>query len=151
MSALSDRLQKDLVAGMKARDSLRVSVLRLVKSAMKNKEIELSRALTEEEELGVLATLVKQRNESIETYERAGRADLADKEKAERELLRTYLPEEVTPEEVERVVSEVVSDLGASSPKEMGAVMKEALARLRATGKTVDGKAVNAVVRAKLS
>jgi uncharacterized protein YqeY len=99
----------------------------------------------------VLQTLVKQRTESIETFEKGGRADLVEKETLERELLRSYLPEAISEAEVETVVGEVVKALGASSAKDIGAVMKEALARLKATGKTVDGKAVNAVVRAKLS
>jgi uncharacterized protein YqeY len=149
--SLSERVQKDLVEAMKARDGFRVGVLRLVKAALQNKEIEARRPLEDEEERQVLSTLVKQRNESIETYAKAGRDDLAEKETRERELIRGYLPEEVSTEEVARVVDEVATALGASTPKDVGAVMKEALARLRATGKTVDGKAVNAAVRARLS
>jgi hypothetical protein len=149
--SLSDRIQKDLVVAMKAREAFRVGVLRLVKSALKNREIEVRRPLSVEEELQVLATLVKQRNESIETFGKGGRQDLVDKETRERELIRAYLPEEISSEEIERVVEEVVAALGASSQKDIGAVMKEALGRLRATGKTVDGKTVNAAVRARLS
>jgi hypothetical protein len=94
---------------------------------------------------------VKQRTESIEIFEKAGRTDLAAKESQERDLIRAYLPEAVSQAEIESVVAEVVSALGAGSAKDVGAVMKEALARLKATGKTVDGKAVNAAVRARLS
>jgi uncharacterized protein YqeY len=149
--SLSERIQKDLLAAMKAKQADRVSVLRLVKSALKNKEIELKSELSPEAEVQLLQTLVKQRNESIETFDKAGRNDLAEKERAELEVLRTYLPEEVTSEEIERVVNEVATELGASSPKDLGSVMKESLTRLKKTGKAVDGKAVNLAVRAKLS
>jgi len=149
--SLSERIQSDLVAAMKSKEALKLSVLRMAKAALKNKEIELRRPLSPDEENHVLQSLVKQRTESIESFEKGGRADLAEKEGKERELLRTYLPEAVSESDVERVVIEVVKDLGAGSAKDVGAVMKEALVRLKATGKTVDGKAVNAIVRAKLS
>jgi hypothetical protein len=149
--SLSERIQSDLVEAMKRMEALRVSVLRMTKAALKNKEIELRKPLSADEEIQVLQTLVKQRTESIEAFEKGGRTDLAAKERKERDLLRAYLPEAVSEGEVERVVAEVVKDLGASSAKDVGAVMKESLSRLKATGKTVDGKAVNAVVRAKLS
>jgi len=149
--SLSERIQSDLVDAMKSREALKLSVLRMAKAALKNKEIELRRPLSPDEENQVLQTLVKQRTESIESFEKGGRADLAEKEGKERDLLRAYLPEAASDTDVERVVVEVVKDLGASSAKDVGAVMKEALVRLKATGKTVDGKAVNAIVRAKLS
>ena len=149
--SLSERIQSELVDAMKRKEALKVSVLRMSKAALKNKEIELRRPLSPDEESQVLQTLVKQRTESIEMFEKGGRADLAEKEGKERDLIRAYLPEAVSEADVERVVVEVVRDLGASSAKDVGAVMKEALVRLKATGKTVDGKAVNAVVRAKLS
>lgn len=149
--SLADEIQKDLVDAMKRKEALRVSVLRMMKAALKNKQIELRKPLEAAEEMQVLHTLVKQRTESIETFEKAGRADLAQKETEERELIRSYLPEEVSDAEVQRVVGEVIAELGAGSAKDIGAVMKETLSRLKSTGKTVDGKAVNAVVRAKLS
>ncbi|HJS75338.1 MAG TPA: GatB/YqeY domain-containing protein [Vicinamibacteria bacterium] len=149
--SLSERLQGELTEAMKRKDALKVSVLRMTKAALKYKEIELRKPLSLEEENQVLLTLVKQRTESIETFEKGGRADLAEKEAAERDLIRAYLPEAVSEAEIERVVGETVKDLGAASAKDVGAVMKEALQRLKATGKTVDGKAVNAAVRAKLS
>jgi uncharacterized protein YqeY len=149
--SLSERVQKDLVEAMKRRESLRVSALRMVKAALKNKEIELKKPLALDEEMQVLQSLVKQRSESIEIFEKAGRTDLAAKESAERDLIRAYLPEAVSQAEIETAVAEVVAALGASSTKDVGAVMKEALTRLKATGKTVDGKAVNAAVRARLS
>ena len=149
--SLSERIQSDLVAAMKSKETLKLSVLRMTKAALQNKEIELRRPLSPDEENQVLQTLVKQRTESIESFEKGGRADLAEKEGKERDLLRGYLPEAISEADVERVVAEVVKDLGASSAKDVGSVIKEALLRLKATGKTVDGKAVNAVVRAKLS
>lgn len=148
---LSERIQSDLVDAMKRKETLKVSVLRMTKAALKNKEIELRRPVSPDEESQVLQTLVKQRTESIEMFAKGGRADLVEKETLERDILRSYLPEAVSEAEVERVVVEVVKDLGASSAKDIGAVMKEALVRLKGTRKTVDGKAVNAVVRAKLS
>jgi uncharacterized protein YqeY len=149
--SLSERIQKDMVESMKRKESLRVSALRMVKAALKNKEIELKKPLALEEEMQVLQSLVKQRSESIEIFEKAGRTDLARKESEERDLIRAYLPEAVSEAEIEAVVADVVTALGASSAKDVGAVMKEALNRLKATGKTVDGKAVNAAVRARLS
>lgn len=148
---LAERLQTDLVQAMKARETTRISVLRLVKSAIQNKEIELGEGLSPEQEIQLLQTMVKQRNESITTFEKAGRQDLADKEKQELTLIRAYLPEEVSLDEVDRVVVAVVEELEASSAKDMGNVMKETMARLKKTGKTVDGKVVNQVVRSKLS
>ena len=136
---------------MKARQTTRLSVLRLIKSAIQNKEIDLGEPLTTEQDLQLLQTMVKQRNESISTFEKANRQDLADKEKEELVIVRTYLPEEISLDEVDRVVVAVVEELQASSPKEMGNVMKETMARLKKTGKVVDGKVVNQVVRSKLS
>jgi len=149
--SLSERLQKDLVEAMKARETTRVSVLRLIKSAIQNKEIELGEALSTEQDVQLLQTMVKQRNESITTFENADRQDLADKEKEELTIVRTYLPEEISLDDVVRVVVAVVDELQASSPKDMGNVMKETMARLKKTGKAVDGKVVNQVVRSKLS
>jgi uncharacterized protein YqeY len=149
--SLSERLQKDLVEAMKARQTTRLSVLRLIKTAIQHKEIDLGEPLTTEQDLQLLQTMVKQRNESISTFEKANRQDLADKEKEELVIVRTYLPEEISLDEVDRVVVAVVEELEASSPKDMGNVMKETMARLKKTGKVVDGKVVNQVVRSKLS
>jgi uncharacterized protein len=149
--SLTDEIQKHLVDAMKRKETLRLSVLRMMKAALKNKEIELRRPLDAGEEMQILQTLVKQRTESIETFEKGGRADLVAKETEERELIRSYLPEAISDAEVQATVSEVIAALGASSAKDVGAVMKETLARLKSTGKSVDGKAVNAAVRAKLS
>ena len=149
--SLSDTLQSELAPAMKAKERIRVGVIRLIKAAVKNKEIENGRSLSTEEENQVLQTMVKQRNEAMEQFEKGGRSDLAKKEAAEKKLIQAYLPEAVSQEEIERVVVEVIEALGASSPKDMGGVMKEAMARLKGLGKPVDGKAVNGAVRTKLS
>lgn len=149
--SLAERLQKDLIEAMKARQTTRLSVLRLIKSAIQHKEIDLGEALTTEQDIQLLQTMVKQRNESISTFEKADRQDLADKEKEELAIVRTYLPEEISLDEADRVVIAVVEELKASSPKDMGNVMKETMARLKNTGKVVDGKVVNQIVRSKLS
>jgi uncharacterized protein YqeY len=149
--SLTERIQADLVAAMKSKDKTRLSALRLIKTALKNKEIDTKGGLSEADEMQVLMTLVKQRSESIEMYEKGGRQDLAESERAEREIVQHYLPEEVSSEEVERTVAAVVEELGATSPKDMGSVMKTTMERLKATGKTVDGKSVNAVVRRALT
>lgn len=149
--SLAERLQKDLIEAMKARQTTRLSVLRLIKSAIQHKEIDLGEALTTEQDIQLLQTMVKQRNESISTFEKADRQDLADKEKEELAIVRTYLPEEISLDEVDRVVVAAVEELKASSPKDMGNVMKETMARLKNTGKVVDGKVVNQIVRSKLS
>ena len=125
---------------MKSRDAERLSVLRMIKAALTNKQIEAKGALTPDAELQVLRTMVKQRNEAAEAFAGAGRQELADKEMAERGVLETYLPEPVTPDEIRQVASAVAAELGASSPSEMGRVMKETMARLTKTGKNVDGK-----------
>jgi len=149
--SLSRRVQDDLVVAMKARERTRMSVLRLIKTALKNKEIELGTDLSPEEEIQILQTMVKQRNEAIETFDKAGRTDLSSKEAEEKVLIQAYLPEEVSSDEIERVTLEVIEALGGGSPRDMGRVMKETMARLKGTGKTVDGKVVNAVVRSKLT
>jgi len=148
--SLSERIQKDLVAAMKAKEALRTSALRLIKSALQNKEIEKKGVLTDAETVAVIKTLVKQRNEAIEQFEAGGRKELAEKERQEKAICESYLPAAVTVEEMDRVVGEVVTALSASGPKDMGRVMKEAMARLQATGKMVDGRELNERVRARL-
>ncbi len=149
--SLSERIQIELVQAMKAKDTVRLGVLRLIKSAFQNKAIELRATLTQEQELQVLKTMLKQRMESVEMFDKGGREDLSSKELAEAEILKTYLPAALGEDEIERVVEEVAAELGASSPKQMGRVMKETMNRLQGAGKMVDGKLVNQVVRRKLS
>jgi len=143
-----DRIQKDLTAAMKSKEELRLSVLRMVKAALKNKEIEKIRPLDEAESLQVLQTLVKQRKESVEQFTRGGRADLADKETREIAIIETYLPAAAGEAELDRAIEAAITETAASSPKQMGAVIKSARAQL--AGKTVDGKALSDRVRARL-
>jgi uncharacterized protein YqeY len=146
--ALVDRIQKDLVDAMRAKDELRLSVLRMVKSAFKNKEIEKIRPLEEAESLQILQTLVKQRRESVEMFTKGGRSDLADKETREIAIIEGYLPAAAGAEEMDRAIAAAITETGATSAKQMGAVVKAARAHLE--GKTVDGKALSDRVRARL-
>jgi uncharacterized protein YqeY len=147
--SLEAKLTTDIGTAMKAKDATRLTALRMLKAALMNKSIEKGRALEAAEELQVVSTLVKQRRDSIEQFTAGGRADLADKERAEIGVLETYLPAAVSVEELERVVAAAVAETGASGPKDMGKVMKAVMSAL--SGKTVDGKKVNELVRAKLS
>jgi uncharacterized protein YqeY len=143
-----DRINEDLKAAMKSKDSERLSTLRMVKTALKNREIDKMEALSDEEALKALQSLVKQRRDSIEQYQQAGRIDLAEKEAAEIKIIEEYLPAALDEAAIARVVEETIAETGASSMKEMGAVMKAVMARL--AGHTVDGKAVNQIVKSKL-
>jgi uncharacterized protein YqeY len=134
---------------MRQHNPVRLGALRMLKAALMNREVERGRALDEAEAQQVVASLVKQRKDSIEQFTKGGRADLADKEAAEIRVLEAYLPAAADPAAVERAVSEAIAETGATSPKDMGKVMKAAMARL--AGQTVDGKAVNELVRAKLA
>jgi uncharacterized protein len=144
-----ERIQNDLTAAMKGKDELRLSVLRMVKSALKNKEIEKMHALDDMESLQVLQTLVKQRHESVEQFTKGGRKDLADKEKKEIAIIEEYLPAAPSDQEIQEAIEAAISEEGADSLKQMGAVIKAARARL--AGKTVDGKALSDLVRVRLS
>src|SRR3990172_6908420 len=145
---LVDRIQKDLTAAMKSKEELRLSVLRMVKEVIKNKEIEKIRPLDEAESLQVLQTLVKQRKESVEQFTRGGRADLAAKETRENAIIETYLPVPASDAELDRAIEAAIAETGANSAKQMGAVIKSARAQL--AGKTVDGQALSDRVRARL-
>jgi uncharacterized protein len=144
-----ERIQSDLTAAMKGKDELRLSVLRMVKSALKNKEIEKMRPLDDMESLQVLQTLVKQRRESVDQFTRGGRPDLAAKEAKEITIIEDYLPAAPSDAEIEQAVAAAISETGADSLKQMGAVIKAARARLE--GKAVDGKALSDRVREILS
>ena len=133
---------------MKARESLRLAVLRMMKTALKNKEIEKREPLEESEEMAVVRTLVKQRRDSIEQFRKGGREELAQKEEAELKLVEAYLPPAVDESEIDQAVAAAVQETGATSPKEMGKVMKAVMAKF--TGQTVDGKLVSGKVRARL-
>lgn len=148
--ALLERINADLAAAMKARDTVRVDVLRMAKAAIKNREIDKRGPLDEAETARVLQQLVKQREEATAQYRAANRADLADKETAEIGFLRQYLPQEASDEDIRAAVESAVTQTGATSPKDMGKVMKAALAALQQGGKPVDGRRVNEAVRARL-
>jgi uncharacterized protein len=145
---LVEQIQKDMTDAMRSKDELRLSVLRMMKSALKNKEIEKIRPLDEAEALQVLNTLVKQRRESVEMFTKGGRTDLADKETREIAILEEYLPAAAGEAEMDAAIDAALAETGANSPKQMGAVIKAARARLE--GKTVDGKALSDRVRARL-
>jgi uncharacterized protein len=147
--SLTEQLTKTMAEAMKARDQARLSTLRMLKAALTNREVQLGRPLTGVEDLQVVAGLVKQRKESIDQFAKGGRQDLVDKETAELKLLETYLPPALAVDDLDQIVAEVVAETGASSPKDMGKVMKGVMARL--AGATVDGKAVNELVRKRLS
>ncbi len=145
---LRDRINDDLTGAMKAKDAARLSVLRMMKTAVKNKEIEVRAELDDAATIQVLSTLIKQRRDSIEQFTRGGRTDLADKEFAEIKVIEEYLPSGASDEEIAAVVEEVIRTTGAASIKDLGMVMKQSMARF--TGKLVDGKKVNAQVKALL-
>ena len=146
--SLKERITSDMTAAMKAREAARLSTLRMVKAAVQNREIEKGGELTEEELTKALQSLVKQRRDSVEQYEKAGRSELAEKERAEIAVIEEYLPRAASREEIERAVDEAVAETGATSMKEMGAVMKAALARL--AGRNADGKMVSETVKKRL-
>ena len=144
-----DDVNGAIADAMRKKDQIRLTALRMLKAALMNREIERGRALDEAEVLQVVSSLVKQRKDSIEQFTKGGRQDLADKEAAEIRVLEAYLPPAADPAAVERAVAEAVAETGATTPKDMGRVMKAAMARL--AGQTVDGKTVNEIVRRKLS
>ena len=146
--SLRDRFAEDLKQAMKNRDQLRTDVIRLIKAAILNKEIELKKDLDDAEMSRVMTTLVKQRRESIEHFQKGNRLDLANKEQMEIAIIEGYLPKAMSPEEIANTVEAVIRDSGASGMKDMGLVMKGVMARLE--GQTVDGKQVSDLVRSKL-
>jgi uncharacterized protein YqeY len=145
---LRERLESDMKQALRERDKLRLETIRGVRGAIRNREIEEGKALDDAGILRVIRALVKQRGDSIEQYGRAGRADLVEKESAERALLEAYLPAAPDAAEVERVVGDVIRELGASGPGDLGRVMKPVLERL---GPAADGKQVHRAVREALA
>jgi uncharacterized protein YqeY len=145
---LVDEVTKAIAAAMRAKDHVRLDALRMLKASLVNREVEKVRALDEAESLQVVASLIKQRRESIEQFKAGGRQDLADKEAAEIEVLQAYLPAAAGAGEVERAVDQAIAESGASSPRDLGRVMKLVMPRL--AGKQVDGKVVNELARRKL-
>ena len=147
--AFIDELNAAIADAMRSHDQIRLVALRMLKAALVNREIDRGRALDDGEARQVVGSLVKQRKDSIEQFTKGGRQDLADKEAAEIRVLESYLPPSADPAAVERAVVEAISETGATSPKDMGRVMKAAMAKL--AGQSVDGKTVNELVRQKLA
>lgn len=147
--SLSDRLTQDLKLAMKSRDQLRMDVIRMIKAAILNKEVELKRDLDDAEMSRVMTALVKQRRESVEQFEKAQRMELAAKERKEIEIIESYLPRPLSPDELEAIVAAVILETGSRTLKDMGTVMKAVLARL--VGQSIDGKQVSDLVKSKLS
>ena len=144
----TDRVTADITAAMKSRDSARLSALRMLKAALMNKNVEKGRDLDEAESLQVVASLVKQRRDSIEQFEKAGREDLVAKETLDVRVLETYLPPAATADEIGAAIATAIAETGAASAKDIGKVMKAVMPKL--AGKNADGKAVNEAVRRKL-
>jgi uncharacterized protein len=147
---ISEQIQKDMVEAMRSREELRLSTLRMVKAAIKNKEIDKRGPLDEKEVQQTLATLVKQRRDSIEQFLKGGRQELADKEAAEIKLIEAYLPKAMDDAEIAAAVKAVIAEMGSPTTKDMGAVMKNVMAKLQGGGARVDGKTVSEMVKKQL-
>jgi uncharacterized protein YqeY len=148
---LVEQIQKDIVAAMKAKDEPRLSCLRMVKTALTLRQVEKMAPLDDKESQAVLSTLIKQRKDSIEQFTKGGRQELAAKEAAEIVLIETYLPKAASEAEVAAGVKAVIAEMGAPTMKDMGAVMKNAMARFSAAGMRVDGKLVSEMVKKELA
>ncbi len=148
---LIEQIQKDIVTAMKAREEQRLSTLRMVKSALKNKEVEKMAPLDDKESQQILTTLIKQRKDSIEQFTKGGRQEMADKEAAEIKIIEAYLPQAASEEEVVAGVRAVIAEMAAPSMKEMGTVMKNVMARFAGAGIRVDGKVVSDAVKKELA
>ena len=148
---IPERITQDITAAMKAREEHRLSTLRMVKSALKNKEIDKRAALDDQEALAVLSTLIKQRKDSIEHFTKGGRKELADKEAAEIVIIESYMPKAAGEDEIAAVVRLTISEMGSPTMKDMGAVMKNAMAKFAASNTRVDGKIVSETVKKLLS
>jgi uncharacterized protein YqeY len=146
---LVDEVTSAIADAMRRHDPVRLSALRMLKAALTNREVERGRGLNDAESQQVVASLVKQRKDSIEQFTKGGRTDLADKEAAEIRVLETYLPAPVDPAIVQRAITDAIQETGATSSKDIGRVMKAAMAKL--AGQAVDGKTVNELVRAQLA
>ncbi len=148
---IAEKITKDMIVAMKARDEKRLSTIRLMKTAIKNKEIEKRAPLEDQETILVLNTMIKQRKESIEQFTKGNRPELAAREAEEIVLIETYMPQALGEEEIDRTVREAITEMGSPTIKDMGAVMKAAMAKFQATGARVDGKLVSDSVKQALS
>jgi uncharacterized protein YqeY len=149
--SISEQVQKDMVAAMRSRDELRLSTLRMVKAALKNKEIDKRAPLDDQESQQILSTLIKQRRDSIEHFTKGGRQELADKEAAEIKMIEHYLPKAMGEEQIAEIVKATIAEMGSPGMKEMGTVMKNVMAKLQATGARADGKIVSELVKKHLA
>ncbi|MGD8370961.1 MAG: GatB/YqeY domain-containing protein [Syntrophobacterales bacterium] len=146
--SLHEEITASLKDAMRAKDEARLSSLRLVLTAIKKREKDIRRPLEDQEVLAVISSQIKQRHESIEQYEQAGRADLVETEKSELQVLQGFMPEQLSEEEMARVLDEIIAEVGAVSMKDMGKVMKAAMAKLAGRA---DGRVINSMVKAKLA
>lgn len=147
--SITSQIQADITEAMKSRQVLRLSTLRMVKSALKNKEIDKREPLSEKEEIQILSTLIKQRHEASEAFTKGNRPELAAKELEEIVFIETYLPKAVTPEDIEAAVRSVMAEMGAPTAKDMGTIMKNVMARF--AGARIDGKLVSEAVKKALA
>jgi len=148
---ISEQVQKDMVAAMRAREERRLSTLRMMKTALKNKEIDKRSPLDERESLAVLSTLIKQRKDSIEQFTKGNRPELAAKEAEEITIIEGYMPKAVSEDEVVAVVRAAIGEMGTPTMKDMGAVMKNVMAKFTAASARVDGKLVSEAVKRELT
>jgi uncharacterized protein YqeY len=146
---LLDKIQKDMVDAMKAKDEARLSAVRMIKAALMKQKVDSPKPIDEAAEMAILNMLMKQRTESAEMFRKGGRVDMAEKEEAERVLIESYMPAPATPEEIEEAIAAAMAETPGASAKQMGVVMKTAQSKL--AGKRVDGKALSDKVRARLS
>jgi uncharacterized protein len=149
--SLIEQIQKDITAAMKAREEQRLSTLRMVKTALKNREIDKMAALDDKEAQQVLSTLIKQRKESVEQFTKGGRQEMADKEAAEITLIEAYMPKAAGEDQIIAGVKAVIAEMGSPTMKDMGTVMKNVMARFGGEGLRVDGKVVSETVKRELS
>jgi len=148
LANITERLDAELKEALKSRDDLRVSVIRMVKASLKNKSIEKMGTLTDDDTLSVLSSLAKQRRESIEQFEKAGRTDLSEKEKKELEIIQSYLPKQLSPQEIDEIILSAIKECNATSPNDMGKVMKIVTPKTKGVA---DGKIVSQRVKELLS
>jgi uncharacterized protein YqeY len=149
--SLIEQIQKDITAAMKAREEQRLSTLRMVKTALKNREIEKMAPLDDKEAQQVLSTLIKQRKDSVEQFTKGGRQEMADKEAAEIKLIEAYMPKAASEDEIVAGVKAVIAEMGSPTMKDMGTVMKNVMARFAGAGVRVDGKQVSEAVKRELA
>lgn len=147
---ISEQIQKDMVDAMRSRDELRLSTLRMVKAAIKLKEVDKRAVLDDKETQQILSTLIKQRRDSIEQFTKGGRQELADKEADEIKIIEHYLPKAMGEEQIAEAVKAIIAEMGSPTMKDMGTVMKNVMAKLQATGARVEGKTVSELVKKNL-